>query len=340
MSKDGKISLKDVAKAVGVSPALVSMVLNGKARQYRISDEIAVKVKEMAKQMNYAPNMVAKNLRSGKTQLVGLIVTDISNPFYANIARIVEDRANELKYTVLISSTDENFENTEKLIGVMKNKGVEGIIVVPCDGSMKLIEDLKNSNFPIVLLDRYFPDIDVSSSCLDNYKATTLATTHLIEQGYKKISLITYDTAMYHITDRISGYKDTMKKAGFEAYIDVQKVDIANSRPGIQAALQKMVQEKHADAVIFLTNMLAINGLYCLNEMNVKIPDELGVIGFNRNVAFDLYCSKITYIKQPIEKIAEHAINTLVNRIKNSNYIHKSFLEPELVIQKSSLKVK
>ena len=253
MSRDGRTSLKDVAKAVGVSPALVSMVMNGKAKQYRISDAVAKKVRQTAKQMNYAPNMVAKNLRSGKTQLVGLIVTDISNPFYANIARIVEDRANELNYTVLISSTDEDFENTGRLIEVMQNKGVEGLIVVPCDGSEEMIRDLYNSNFPVVLLDRYFPDINVSSSCLDNFKATALATRHLIEQGYRKISMIAYDTEMYHIIDRISGYQDTMKKAGYEAYINIQKVDIVNSKPGIYAALQKMVNEKQAEAVIFLT---------------------------------------------------------------------------------------
>lgn len=338
MSREGKVSLKDVAKAVGVSPALVSMVLNGKAKQYRIGDEIAKKVREIAKEMNYAPNLVAKNLRSGKTQLIGLIVTDISNPFYANIARIVEDRANELNYTVLISSTDENFENTERLIEVMQNKGVEGLIVVPCDGSSELIKRLCDSNFPIVLLDRYFPGIDVSSSCLDNFRATTLATKHLIEQGHRKISLIAYDTEMYHILDRIAGYEDTMKKAGFEVYIDVQKVNILNSKPGILDVLQNMVHKKHIDAVIFLTNMLAINGLYSLNEMGVKIPNDLAVIGFNRNVAFDLHYSKITFIKQPIEKIAEQAINTLVSRIKNRNHLLKSFLEPELIVQESSLR--
>ncbi|NLO71295.1 MAG: LacI family transcriptional regulator [Porphyromonadaceae bacterium] len=338
MSREGKVSLKDVAKAVGVSPALVSMVLNGKAKQYRIGDEIAKKVRKIAKEMNYAPNLLAKNLRSGKTQLIGLIVTDISNPFYANIARIVEDRANELNYTVLISSTDENFENTERLIEVMQNKGVEGLIVVPCDGSRELIKGLYESNFPVVLLDRYFPGIDVSSSCLDNFRATTLATTHLIEQGHRKISLIAYDTEMYHILDRIAGYEDTMKKAGFEVYIDVQKVNILNSKPGILDALQNMVHEKHIDAVIFLTNMLAINGLYSLNEMGVKIPNDLAVIGFNRNVAFDLHYSKITFIKQPIEKIAEQAINTLVSRIKNRNHLLKSFLEPELIVQESSLR--
>lgn len=339
MLMGNKTSLKDVAKAVGVSPALVSMVLNGKAKQYRIGDEIAKKVMNAAKEMNYAPNLIARNLRSGKTQLVGLIVTDISNPFYAHIARFVEDRANEMNYTVLISSSDENYENTGRLIEVMQNKGVEGLIVVPCDGTEEMISELHESEFPVVLLDRYFPNINVSSSCLDNYKATTIATQHLLDQGYRKISVIAYDTEMYHIIDRISGYRDTMTKAGHEALIDVWKVDIIDSRPDIQLALEKMVFGKHAEAVIFLTNMLTIQGLYALSEMCVKIPDDLAVIGFNRNVAFDLFSPKITFIKQPLERIAEHAINTLVSHIKDKNYIDKIFLEPELIIRKSSLSV-
>lgn len=338
MAREGKTSLKDVANALGVSIALVSMVLNGKARQYRISDEVARKVLEMAKEMNYAPNMAAKNLRSGRTQLVGLIVTDISNPFYANIARIVEDRANELNYTVLIGSSDENPQNTERLVEVMQNKGVEGLIVVPCDGSIDLIRDLHSSNFPVVLLDRYFPTVDVSSSCLDNYSATSLATRHLIEQGYRKISLIAYDTGMYHILDRISGYQDTMTKAGHSRFIDIQQVNIQDPIPGIKEALKAMVYENHVDAVIFLTNMLAINGLFCINELGLNIPGDLAVVGFNRNVAFDLFRPTITYIRQPLELIAENAINTLINRIKNNKYINKSFFDPELIVQTSSIK--
>lgn len=332
------MSIKDIAKLVGVSPALVSMVLNGKAEQYRIGEEVAKRVVETAKKMHYVPNLTAKNLRSGKTQLVGLIVTDISNPFYSAIARIVEDRANELNYTVLISSTDENPENTERLVDVLQNKGVEGLIVVPCDGSINLIRGLYKSDFPTVLLDRYFPDIDLSSSCLDNYKATELATGHLLEQGYKNIALIAYNTEMYHILDRISGYEDTMKNAGLASYIHVRKVNILNPKPDIREALEELINRENVDAVIFLTNMLATNGLYCLNEMNVKIPDDIAVVGFNGNDAFNLFYSPVTYVKQPIEQIAKEAIDTLINRIKNNNHISKTFLEPELVIQKSSLR--
>lgn len=321
---------------VGVSPALVSMVLNGKAKQYRIRDEVAKKVVETAKEMNYAPNLVAKTLRSGKTQLIGLIVTDISNPFYSAIARIVEDRASELNYTVLISSTDENLENTERLVDVLLNKGVDGLILVPCDGSRKLAQRLYDSNFPTVLLDRYFPGIDLNSSCLDNYKATEFATNHLLEQGYKNIALIAYNTEMHHILDRISGYEDAMKNAGLNAYVHVKRVNILDPKPDIREALQELIYKEKVEAVLFLTNMLATNGLYCLNEMEITIPKDLAIIGFNGNDAFNLFYSPVTYVRQPIEQIAKGAIDILIKSIKKNNYKSKLFLEPELVIQQSS----
>lgn len=333
-----KVSLKDIARIVGVSPALVSMVLNGKAEQYRIGEEVARRVVETAKEMHYVPNQAAKNLRSGKTQLVGLIVTDISNPFYSAIARIVEDRAGELNYTVLISSTDENLANTERLVDVLVNKGVEGLILVPCDGSMKLVQRLYDSHFPTVLLDRYFPDIDLSSSCLDNYKASELATEHLLGQGYKNIALIAYNTEMHHILDRISGYEDTMKNMGLDSFMRVRKVNILDPKPEIKEALYELIHKEHVEAIIFLTNMLATNGLYCLNEMNVKIPKDVAIVGFNGNDAFNLFYSPVTYVKQPIEQIAKESIDILIKRIKKSNYKSKVFLEPELVIQQSSVR--
>lgn len=333
-----KISIKDIARIAGVSPSLVSMVLNGKAEQYRISNEVAHRVIETAKEMNYVPNQAAKNLRSGKTQLIGLIVTDISNPFYAAIARIVEDRASELNYTVLISSTDESMKNTERLVDVLLNKGVEGLILVPCDGSEKLVKRLYNSNFPTVLLDRHFPNIDLSSSSLNNHKATTLATEHLISQGFKNIATIAYNTEMHHILDRISGYENTMNRSGLSDNIHIRKVDILNPRPGIREALEELIDDVQIDSVIFLTNMLATNGLYCLNEMHVKIPDDIAVIGFNGSDAFNLFYSPVTYVKQPIDQIAKASIDILVKRIKKSTYKLKLFLEPELVVQQSSLK--
>lgn len=336
-----KVSIKDVANSLGVSTTLVSVVLNGKAKQFRISEEMVAKVQDAAKSMDYTPNLIARNLRGGKTQLIGLIVTDISNPFYSAIARIVENRAEELGYTVIFSSSQEDLNNTQRLIEVLLKKGVDGLIVVPCDGSESVIKKLHDSNTPLVLIDRNFPNLDVSFSCLNNYKATVLTTEHLIEQGHRSIALIGYNTEMNHIIDRIRGYEDTMRNAGLEGYINIMKVDLSNSKLEIKNALDTLIKKKEIEAVIFLTNMLAITGLYCLKELNVKIPDDLAVVAFNRNDVFNLFYSSVTHIRQPLEIIATQAVNILVDKIENGELEVKTvaYSDPELILGESSKKI-
>lgn len=340
MSREKRTSLKDVASAVGVSTTLVSIVLNGKAKQYRISENMAKRVFATAKEMNYSPNLVAQNLRGGKSQLIGVIVTDISNSFYSTISRIIEDRASELNYTVLFSSSDENLENTKRLINVLVNKGVDGLIVVPCDGSEEALKDLYDDKIPLVLVDRHFPNIDISYSCLNNFKATELATHHLISQGYRNISVVSYETKMNHILKRIEGYEKTMKKAGLENNINISRINISNPKLEMFDALDFLIQHKNTDAVICLTNLLSINAIYCLKEMNIKIPKDIAFVGFNRSDVFNLMNSPITYIKQPIEQIANEAIKILMEQITNGETVIKSnsIAEPELIIQNSTPK--
>lgn len=336
-----RILLKDVANAVGVSTSLVSIVLNNKAKEYRIGEEVAQRVLLAAKKLNYTPNLVARNLRGGKTQLIGLIVTDISNPFFSLLSRLIEDHVDEIGYTVVFGSSDENVGNTKKLVDVFLNKGVDGIIVVPCDGSEKIIEELHESNIPLVLVDRYFPNLDVSFSCLNNIKAMELATRHLIDQGFERISLIAYKSEMKNMADRIAGYEKTMLNAGVKKHIQVKQVGFSNPQPEVYKALDFLVNKKKTEAVIFSTNALSVCGLYSLNEMNKHIPEDVAIVGFDENDVFDLFYTPITYVKQPIAKIAEESVNILIDKIKNGEQAKKSMvlLEPELVIQKSSLKI-
>lgn len=341
MAKEKKVSLKDVANALGVSTALVSIVLNGKAKQYRIGEDMAERVLKVSKEMNYSPNLIARNLRGGKTQLIGLIVTDISNPFFSSVSRVIENKANELNYTVIFGSSDENFNNTKNLVEVLLNKGVDGLIIVPCDGSEKFIEKLQERGIPIVLLDRYFPNLNVSFSSLDNFKATELATQHLIKQGYTKISLIAYKSEMNNVTDRILGYEETMKKAGLSANINIKRVSLINPKPDVNKAIESLVNKSNTEAILFSTNTLSIHGLYCLQEMKVKIPNDVAIVGFDGGDVFDLFYSPITYIEQPYVQIAEEAVSILINKIKSGEQNKKSMviIEPKLIIQASSTKV-
>lgn len=342
MGKTKRISLKDVANSVGASTTLVSIVLNGKSKQYRIGDEMTQRVLKAAKELNYSPNLVARNLRGGKTQLIGLIVTDISNPFFSSIARIIENRANELNYTVVFGSSDENAENTRQLVDVLLNKGVDGLIVVPCDGSEDIIRELHESGTPTVLIDRYFPDQNVSFTCLNNARATELATQHLLSQGYKNIAVVAYKSAMSNVVDRISGYEAAMREAGLASYINVKCVNMHNPTPELQKALDVLIRRKKTEAIIFTTNTLSIHGLHCLNKMELCIPDDIAIVGFDGNDVFDLFYSPVTYVEQPVTQLAQEAVDILVDKIQMGEQGKKSmiFMDPELVVRESSIKKK
>ena len=152
-----RVTIKDIATEAGVSIALVSFVMNNKADgkdTYRVNKETAQRILEVAQKLNYQPNNAARTLRSGKTNTIGVIVSDISNKFFADIARCIENHAYKHKYTVLFGSTDENPQKLENLIEVFRNKGIDGLIVVPCEGADEIIRDIAHQNIPLVLLDR------------------------------------------------------------------------------------------------------------------------------------------------------------------------------------------
>ena len=153
----GRVTIKDIASEAGVSTTLVSFVMNNKVngqKTYRVNEETAQRILDIAARLNYQPNNAARTLRNGKTNTIGVIVSDISNKFFADIARCIEDCAYKNKYTVLFGSTDENPKKLENLIAVARNKGIDGLIIVPCEGSEEAILAVTRQNIPIVLLDR------------------------------------------------------------------------------------------------------------------------------------------------------------------------------------------
>ena len=200
-----RISLKDIANRAGVSTSLVSFVLNGKQKQHRIKDEVAQRIKEIAKELNYKPNAAAKSLRNGRSRTIGVVVSDISNPFFAHLARHIEASAERHGYSVHFASSDESAQRTAVLVDNMLNKGVDCIVLVPCEGSDATVKELMDKNIPLVLLDRYIPGINTNYVCLNNRQAAYDATCHLIDEGFRRIGMIAYGVQLKHMTDRIEG---------------------------------------------------------------------------------------------------------------------------------------
>ena len=191
-----KVSLKDIANKVGVSTALVSYVLNNQ-KEGRISKEVAQKIRDTAKRLNYRTNQVAKSLKTNKTYTIGLVVADISNPFFSSLARIIEDAADQNNYTVIFGSSDENPKKSGKLMETLLNRQVDGLIISPPQNSESQIEYLIEEDIPFVLIDRYFPAIKTNYVAIDNYKAAYKAVKHLIDTGRTKIGMITYESSIF-----------------------------------------------------------------------------------------------------------------------------------------------
>ena len=147
-----KVSLKDVARHVGVSTALVSYVINHKEKEARVGSEMVLKIRKAVTELNYQPNLIAKSLKSGKTNTIGLIVADISNPFFSNISRIIEDEARKEGYIVIIGSSDEDAEKSQDLINVFFNRQVDAFIIAPAENTEFQIIELQKKNIPVVII--------------------------------------------------------------------------------------------------------------------------------------------------------------------------------------------
>ncbi|XOV94636.1 MAG: LacI family DNA-binding transcriptional regulator [Bacteroidota bacterium] len=311
-----KVSLRDIADELGVSKTLVSLVLNGKAKENRISQEVIDKVTQVAKEKGYEPNQFAKALRTGKSKTIGLIVADISNAFYAKMARSIEDEAYSADYTVLFGSSDEDVKKAEKLIRAMMDRQIEGLIISPTLGGDKNIELLEKNNIPYILVDRSLKNLKSSFVGVDNYEASYAAVTELITKGCKKIAHITFMDELSNIRQRQDGYLQALKDGGLT--VDKSLIKIVSSDHA-ENEIRKFITsiKDKADAYFLANNEIAINAIKHLHHSGVKIGNEVKVTTFDEHEAFHLLTSPIGVISQPVTEIGEMALNLLLTRINN-----------------------
>ena len=336
MSKK-RVSLKDIAERVGVSTALVSYVLNGQEKEKRVGAEVVVKIHQALKEMKYKPNHIARSLRYGTTQTIGLIVTDIANPFFSSIARHIEDEANKSGYTVIIGSSDENCKKSDILVETLLNRQVDGFIIVPAEGCSDCIKTLLEDKVPLVMVDRYIPGLSSNHVVLDNFTASFNATLHLIKKGYKQIGLIAYKSTLIHMRERIRGYEEAMKSNGFGKNILVKQVRYDHITNDMAKAIESISakEEKKLDALILATNSISVAGLYKILSLGIKVPKDLALIGFDGNEAFDFFYSPLTYVKQPVDEMGKEAVRILLDQINGSKKISHVNLLSQLIIRDS-----
>lgn len=308
------LSIKDIAKKANVSITTVSFILNGKAEQMRISQEMIAKVQKIIKDLGFKPNQVARSLRTGNSKTLGLIVEDISNPFFASIARLIEDKAYKNGYKIIYSSTENDLEKAKGLFTMFKSRQVDGYIIAPMPGMEADIKSLIANKIPVVLFDRNLASLKTNCVLVNNVGGTYAATEYLIRKLRKKIAFVTVDVKVDQMEDRHKGYR--------QALLDYQikplkrlciQIPFANTIEETNVQLINFfTQNPDIDAVLFSTNYLAIRGLFSFREMGKKLDDKFEIVAYDDHDIFCLHSPPISVVDQPIEEIANHIIEMVL----------------------------
>ncbi len=328
-----KVSIKDVAKTAGVSNATVSLVLNGKEKEGRVSKEVADRVREVAKELNYQPNSLARSLQSGRTFIIGVIVADISNPFFSNLVYYIQDQIEREGYSVMIMNTNEDDQHLERTINVLKNHQVDGYIIVPTEHGDKSIQKLQEAKIPFVLLDRSYPNLKTYSVMVDGYQASFEATSLLMEKGCKRIGLLTYESFHSHMTERKYGYIDALQKAGMYDHELTGYVKFNNLEKDVIREMVRLLDKK-VDGMFIATNSIAILAIKELIRRNIQIPEQIRFVSFDKSDAFEFMQHPIPYIQQPIELMGRKAADLLLGQMRGEEPVAQSSKFPATLIRR------
>jgi LacI family transcriptional regulator len=314
-----KNSIHDIARHLNISATTISFVLNGRAAEKRIGKDLEKKILQYVKKVGYQPNMVARSLRTGKSKILGMMVEYISDPFFSSITRLIEEKAYHLGYKLLYSSTENDTQKSKELIRVYRERQVDGYIIAPAPGIEKDIKALIDDNIPVVLFDRFFPKLLTSNVVIDNRGGCYDATKYFIQNDYRNIAMVTLDADQIQMKDRLNGYIKAVEEKNRKPIIAKIPFTLSNEERVVKI-LEFIKANRAVDAILFSTNYLAISGLKAIELLQLRIPDDIGIISFDDNTHFALFSPSVTSVAQPIEDIANEVIRLLGKCLSEGNY--------------------
>ncbi len=328
-----KSNIVDIAEKSGFSITTVSRVLNGKADKYRISKETQQKVESIAKELNYVPNEFAQNLRTGRSKTIALIVPSLKNPFFAEIASIVNTEVRKYHYITLIGDSDDNIENEKTEVLHLSSRNLDGMIVVPCGNGWEHLAKLQAKGLPLVCIDRYFEEVGaLSFVSSDNYEGAYSASKYLIDQGHTSIACIQGVRYSTPNIQRVKGFVDAMVSAGITSYT-VTGDDFSEQNGYLETKLLLQQQVKPT-AIFAFSNTIAMGCIKALREEKIKVPEEISLITFDDNPYLNYIEPPLTCISQPVEDICKIAVKILFSTILEKD------ATPRHVLLKTQLKIK
>jgi len=332
-----QIKLKDLADNLGLSITTVSRVLNGKSKQYRISEKTTKKVLDLAKKTSFSPNLLARSLRLRRSKTIGMIVPDITNPFFAKIIKSVEREAKKKQYFLLLSDSDDQITNEENSMKSLISNSVDGIIIAPIGVQSIHIKKQLKKKTPVVFVDRWLKKMNYPFIGSDNFLGAYQATEYLIQKGHQRLCCLQGVPDTFPNRERVHGFK----KACSDYFIaDEDQIIVGNSfhyENGYRETKKILKTHNPPTAIFSLSNLISLGALNAITEVNLNIPSHISFISFDEQPYSKFLTPPMTTIMQQVEDIGALAFKTLLKIIEGSSEMkaQKFLLPTQLIIRKS-----
>ena len=330
-----KTTLDTIAKNTGFSKSTISRVLNNKAYASRISKETVETIVNEARRCGYTPNIVAKSLRTDKSQMIGLLIPSLSNPYFAEIASVIISESQKFGYTTIVADSMENENIQNASIATLLSRKVDGIITVPCGNNPTYLEQTNSQFVPIVLVDRCYENTTLPYVVTNNYRGGYMATSLLVRNAHKDIACISGPPTATTNKKRIEGYVSVLRENGLEdrAIITGNEFSVQNGYLETKLLLNN---EKRPTAIFALSNNIGMGAIKAIREARLRIPEDISLISFDNYMYLDFLEPAVTRIGQPVGEMGKMAVKLLNESISNHREIKSQIeLSPELITRES-----
>jgi len=327
------VSMQDIADRLHVSRSTVSLVLSGKAGS-KVSEAVKKEVLKTAKELNYHVNGLARSLRTGESQLISVIVTDISNEFFGRLTFRIQEEAKKAGYLVLTINSNENAQEFDEMVGMLISKHVDGIIAVPPPGGEGSLRRIQTQGVPLVTIDRLCEGLDVDYVGVDNYKSSYDSVQGLIKDGCEKIVMLGLDLDIPPLNERRDAYMDAMTAAGLKDNIDIRLLPFGDLEDSDFARILNGVS---ANKAAFFTSRRAFTQImaYASTVKFVPAPDQ-HLLCFDDISSYFNMVNDIRYVDQPVDDMARKAFDLLISQIKGNDTPGKYLFQAPCIVRRLS----
>lgn len=271
-------NIQDVAKRAGVSISTVSRVLNGTAR---VEATAAARVRAAVEELHYQPNRAARTLQTNRSRIIGLLITDIQNPFFTTLIRGIEDVAQHNGYSVILCNSDEDSAKESQYIKVLCEERVAGAIVVSTGERPRDLKLFREHHIPVVVVDRRIPGFDADAVLVDNVRGAREGVAHLLANGYRRIGIITGPVTTTTGRERLAGYRQALQEAGITPDPQLERYGTFKEASGHQLADELLSLRPAIDALFVANNLMTLGALEALYLRHVRVPDDIALVGFD-----------------------------------------------------------